>query len=81
MTYESERYTGQPDSAANEAMEIPAYTIYDAFASYAIEPDLSLRMNIGNLTDEDYYLAAYRSGSFTYKGDGRTVRLTLNYDL
>lgn len=80
LTYESERYTGQPDTAANEEMSVPAYTLYDMFATYKIQRNLSVRVNVGNLTDEDYYLAAYRSGSFTYKGDGRNVLATLNYD-
>jgi catecholate siderophore receptor len=75
-TYESERYTGQPDTAANEAMEIPAYTVYDAFASYKVNKNFNLRLNVSNLTDEDYYLAAYRSGSFTYIGDARRASLT-----
>jgi len=80
MTYESERYTGQPDTAANEAMEIPAYTTFDAFATYAFDRNLRARLNVGNVTDEDYYLAAYRSGSFTYKGDARNARLTVEFD-
>ena len=33
-----------------------------------------------NVTDEEYYLAAYRSGSFLYYGDARNVRLTVNYE-
>lgn len=79
MTYESERFTGQPDSAANESMAVPAYTTYDAFASYKFSRDLTLRLNVNNLFDEDYYLTAYRSGSFTYKGDGRSANLTVEY--
>lgn len=80
MTYESERFTGQPDTAANEEMGVPAYTIYDFFATYQIQRNLSARVNIKNLTDEDYYLTAYRSGAFTYKGDARSVRVSLSYD-
>ncbi len=78
-TYEGVRYTGQPDSAANEAMEVPAYTVVDLFASYKVNRDLQVRMNIGNVLDEDYYLAAYRSGAFTYIGDKRNVQLTAEY--
>ena len=80
LTHEGARYTGQPDSAANEEMEVPAYTIFDAFAGYDINRNLKLRLNIGNLTDKKYYLAAYRSGSFTYLGDARNARLTVSYD-
>ena len=80
-TYESERYTGQPDTAANESMEVPDYWVYDAFATYQLNQDLSVRLNVANLTDEDYYLAAYRSGAFTYIGDRRNARLTVEYNL
>lgn len=79
-TYESERYTGQPDSAANEEMPVPAYTVLDAFASYTFNRDLLVRLNVGNVLDEDYYLAAYRSGSFTYIGDKRNAQLTVEYN-
>lgn len=77
-TYESERFTGQPDAAANEDMAVPDYTVVDAFATYNLTRDMKLRLNVDNVFDEDYYLAAYRSGSFTYIGDSRAVRLTLD---
>jgi catecholate siderophore receptor len=85
--YSSEMYTGQPDSAAgwNKTMddysyEVPAYTVYDLFASYDINKKTNLMLNVGNVLDTDYYLAGYRSGSFTYKGDERSIKLTLSYD-
>lgn len=80
VTYESKRYTGQPDSAASTTMYVPAYTVYDAFATYKFNKDLSVRLNVNNLTNEDYYLAAYRSGAFTYIGDKRNAQLTLKYN-
>ncbi len=86
IKYESERYAGQPDTAAAFDVEgrysqpIPSYTVLDVFATYDFSKNLDARLNIGNITDEDYYLAAYRSGSFLYKGDARNVRLTLNYN-
>ena len=49
---------------------VPSYTVDDLFASY-VSPNLEARLNVGNVTDEDYYLAAYRSGSFLYMGDAR----------
>ena len=77
LTYEDERYTGQPDSAANEDMKIPDYTVLDMFATYTFNSNLRARLNVTNVTDEDYYLAAYRSGSFAYIGDARRVLLSL----
>ncbi|RZU38656.1 catecholate siderophore receptor [Fluviicoccus keumensis] len=87
VTYASERYAGQPDSAAawnattgTYAYEVPAYTVLDLFASYAFTPKASVRLNVANVTDEDYYLAAYRSGAFTYIGDARHANVTLSYE-
>ncbi len=85
-TYASEMYAGQPDSAAgydstlgDYSYTIPAHSVVDLFASYQVNRDLGVRLNVGNVLDEDYYLAAYRSGAFAYKGDARNVRLTLDY--
>ena len=80
MTYEGERYTGQPDTAANEAMAVPDYTVFDVFATYRYSRNVRMRLNVSNVTGEDYYLATYRSGSFTYIGDGRRIRFSLQAD-
>jgi catecholate siderophore receptor len=85
-TYSSERYAGQPDSAAawdnargTYTYTVPDYTVYDVFANWDVNKQTSLRLNVGNVTNEDYYLAAYRSGAFTYIGDRRNAKLTLAY--
>lgn len=86
VKYESKKYAGQPDTAAvydasgNYSQPIPAYTVIDLFADYRIDKRTKLRLNLGNVTDKDYYLAGYRSGSFLYKGDAMNARLTLKYD-
>ncbi|MBL0029536.1 MAG: TonB-dependent receptor [Rhodanobacteraceae bacterium] len=84
-TYSSEMYAGQPDTAAGfdantgeYSYRVPSYTTFDAFASYAINSSLVARLNIGNLFDKDYYLAAYRSGAFTYIGDARSAQLSFS---
>lgn len=79
-TYSSEVYTGQPDTAANEDLGVPSYTVFDIFANYEFNQKLNGRLNIGNITDKDYYLTAYRSGSFAYIGDKRNAQLTLTYE-
>lgn len=89
--YESKKYAGQPDTAAAftsipatgayyYSQPIPEYAVLDLFATYDFSKNLDVRLNIGNVTDKDYYLAAYRSGSFVYKGDARTARVTVNYN-
>lgn len=78
-TYSGEMFAGQPDSAAGD-IRVPSYTVYDLFAGYEVNRQLGFRLNVGNVTDKDYYLAAYRSGAFTYIGDRRNVQLTMTYE-
>jgi len=86
MKYEGEKYAGQPDTAPSfdafnrYTQPIPEYVIGDLFADYLINKHANVRLNVGNISNEDYFLAGYQSGSFLYKGDARNVRLTLNYD-
>jgi len=86
LKYEGKKYAGQPDTAAaygadgQYSQPVPAYSVLDLFANYRFNKDLDMRVNIGNVTDKDYYLAAYRSGSFLYMGDARNLRVTLNYE-
>ncbi|MBR0566719.1 TonB-dependent siderophore receptor [Azoarcus sp. L1K30] len=79
VTYSSEKYSGQPESAAATALEVPEYTVLDLFANYRVSKQLNARLNVGNVTDEKYYTAVYRSGSFAYMGDRRNIRLALDY--
>ena len=86
-TYKSEMYGGQPDSAAGYDAEngqysivVPSYGVVDLFANWFVTDDLNLRLNVGNVTDEAYWTAAYRSGSFMYIGDARTVRASVVYE-
>ena len=86
LKYESKKYAGQPDTAAGfdpitgkYSQPVPSYTVFDVFGTYQFNEQLDARLNVGNVTDEEYYLAAYRSGSFLYYGDARNVRLTVNY--
>ena len=78
-THASESYVGQPDSPAGD-LYVPAYTVFDAFANYDINEQLKTRLNVGNVTDKNYYLTAYRSGTFAYIGDARNAQLTLSYE-
>jgi catecholate siderophore receptor len=84
--YISRRYGGQPDTAAvfaagNYSQPVPAYAVMDLFATYKVNANLGVRLNVGNVFNRDYYTSVYRGGFFLYKGDARNVRLTLDYDL
>ena len=85
--HESNRCGGQPDTGAGYtatgvcSQPVPAFTVYDLFASYRVNKHLDFRLNVLNASNKDYYTAVYRSGAFLYKGDSRAVRFTVNYDL
>ncbi len=86
LKYEGDKGGGQPDTGASYsgdqfAQPVPSYTVFDLFAEYRVNKNLDLHLNVNNVADKDYYTAVYRSGAFLYKGDARTVRLTLNYEL
>lgn len=85
--HESGRCGGQPDTAVSVdattgmcTQPVPSFTVYDAFGSYRFNRHLDMRINVLNVTNKDYYTAVYRSGSFLYKGDARTTRVTMNYE-
>ncbi len=84
--YVSRRYGGQPDRAAAYAgglysQPVPAYAVMDLFATYKYDANLAFRLNVGNLSDRDYYTTAYQGGFFLYKGDGRNIRFGIDYEL
>ena len=86
--YESRRFGGQPDTAApfnatagTYSQPVPSYSVVDLFASYQVNDNLAARLNVNNVGDVNYYTAAYRGGFFLYKGDGRSVKVTLDYAL
>lgn len=86
-TYKGEIYGGQPDTAASYNSEngyysivVPSYATLSLFANYSITDAATLRVNVGNVTNKEYWTAAYRSGAFMYLGDARSLRATLTYE-
>jgi catecholate siderophore receptor len=80
LTYASEFRGGQPDTGASaDAPRYSGYVVYDAFASYKFTPKLSVRANVLNVFDKEYYTAGYRGGSIVYLGDARTANVNLTY--
>lgn len=87
FTYKGEMYGGQPDTAAGYdtdngyySIVVPSYKVVNLFANISVSDATTLRLNIGNVTDTEYWTAAYRSGAFMYLGDARSVRATLTYE-
>lgn len=53
---------------------VPSYVLFDAMASYEITKNVSLRLNLLNIADEEYYESAYSGHAIP--GQGRTAMLT-----
>ena len=66
----------QYGDAANSKW-IPAYTRWDAMASYAVQDNISVQLNVQNLTDRVYFTKAYSSHYATI-APGRSATLSLN---
>lgn len=54
------------------------YWVHRAYASYEVTDDMSLQLNVTNLTDATYY-TRIRNNGWATPGDGRAAVLTLNY--
>jgi len=86
ITHKSEMYGGQPDTAADfddtiddYSVVVPSYETLDIFFNYYPSDKLNIKVNLANVTDEEYFTAAYRSGSFMYLGDARSIRASITY--
>jgi catecholate siderophore receptor len=55
----------------------PQYWIYEASASYVVNPKLNFRLNLQNLTDKDYI--DFVGGGHFIPGMGRLAMLSANY--
>ncbi len=58
---------------------IPAYTVLDAMASYQVNPQASVVLNVYNLADEDYFSTLNNGGNRLVLGEPRSAKLALNY--
>ncbi|WP_442684028.1 TonB-dependent receptor [Stenotrophomonas sp. JC08] len=56
---------------------IPGYTRWDAMASYVLQDNISLQLNLQNLTDKTYFTKAYAS-HYAAIAPGRAATLALN---
>lgn len=61
-------------------VEIDSYTVFDASASYRFNNQFQIRLNVRNLTDEDYISQLAEGGAQGIPGAGRQAITTLRYD-
>jgi catecholate siderophore receptor len=72
------QYVGERTNSTTTVRIAPAYTIYDAMVSYPVSNLLTLRLNVGNLTDERYIDRL--SGGHFVPGAGRSAFLTTSFN-
>lgn len=77
------RHVGELKRGTDGAVGTPTstddYWVFDAVASYALNPNLDLRLNVYNLFDEDYVAAINKSGYRYTPGIPRSAMLTANF--
>ncbi len=77
------RYTGELQRGTDGAIGTPAYTeaywVFDAMASYAVNKNFDLRLNVYNLFDKQYVAAINKSGYRYTPGAPRSAMLTANF--
>lgn len=80
VTYTGPMQGGTPN-AGTTGNEIDSNTRLDLMTEYAVTDKATLRLNVLNVTDTEYYDALYRSSSpFTYVGEGRSATINLAYE-
>ncbi|OHC26491.1 MAG: ligand-gated channel protein [Pseudomonadales bacterium RIFCSPHIGHO2_02_FULL_60_43] len=77
-------YLGRPDDAERMVANgrfgrVPSYTTFAAMASYEVNANVDVRLNIDNLTDEEYVASANWQGRRALLGDPRTVTLSTDF--
>ncbi|WP_051519415.1 TonB-dependent siderophore receptor [Comamonas aquatica] len=55
----------------------PGHAVWSARLGYAVNPDWSIAMNVGNLFDKTYYSTVGYAGYGNFYGEKRTVTVTL----
>ncbi len=71
-------YVDEVYGDAANTVYVPAYTRYDAMASYKLTKNVDLQLNVQNLTDKTYYDKAYAS-HFANQAAGRTALVSTSF--
>ena len=59
--------------------KLPSYTTFAAMASYEVNANVDVRLNVDNLTDEEYAVSSNWNGRRVLLGDPRTFTLSTNF--
>lgn len=65
--------------ATRSILEFGDYWVLDAVASYPVTKNITVQLNVLNLTDEDYIASLNNAGSRYYAGQPLSARLGVNF--
>lgn len=66
-------------SSVNGMPSIPSYTVFDAMVAYKLDKNITLRLNVYNLTDKFYVDSLNNGGTRVRLGAPRTAMLTAQF--
>lgn len=78
-TMASSSLTNEQAQATRSVLEFGDYWVFDAMASYPINKNFTVQLNVLNLTDEEYIGSLNNSGARYYPGAPLSARVGLNF--
>lgn len=78
-TMVSSSFTRADAQATRSVLELDDYWVFDVMASYPVSNNVTLQLNIFNLTDEEYIASLNNAGSRYYPGSPLSARLGVAY--
>jgi catecholate siderophore receptor len=78
-TMASSSLTSEQAQATRSVLEFGDYWVFDAMASYPINKNFTVQLNVLNLTDEEYIGSLNNSGARYYPGAPLSARVGLNF--
>ncbi|WP_349975876.1 TonB-dependent siderophore receptor [Pseudomonas sp. WHRI 8519] len=84
LQHSASSYLGRPDDA-NRIIpngtfgKLPSFTTFNAMASYAVNENVDVRLNIDNLTDEEYVSSSNWNGTRVFLGNPRTYLVSTEF--
>jgi catecholate siderophore receptor len=68
------QYVGKRYANNTNTRGVDGYTVYDAMASFPVNEQVTLRVNVNNITDKEYFDRL--GGGHLVPGAGRSASLT-----
>lgn len=75
----STSFTNEETLATRSVVEVDEYWVFDAMASYPINKNINVQLNVFNLADEEYVASLNNAGSRYYPGAPLSARLGINF--